>query len=386
MTEPRASALAPQARLLSQAAAVTVAAMFGLTYSLSAAMIALDLARRGVSDTMIGANAAMHALGVLAIALTLPRLVTHLGPRAMIVGALATGAAVLTALPLMPAIWLWFPLRFVMGAASDVLFVISETWVNELSDERSRGRAMATYIASMSLGFALGPLILSVIGTDGPTAYFVGAGLALAAIGLIASPRVVAPVFAEGPQRNPWGYFRLAPVTAVVTALNAAIETACFSFLALYAVSLDWSETQGASLISAMMVGAIVLPLPIGWLGDKTDRMRLAQILAVITGLGALAWPLALATPYTAYPMMFLWGGLFVGIYGLIITVLGGRYQGTELVGIYAVTGITWGLGAFAGPMLTGAVIGATMHGLPLVIAAACLGFALFMRRAGGRV
>lgn len=378
--------LAPGRRLLSQAAAVTTAAMFGMTYSLSAAMIALDLARRGVSDTLIGANAGMHALGVLAIAFVLPWSVSRFGPRLLMIAALVTAALVLGALPLMPTIWLWFPLRFVMGAATDVLFVMSETWVNELSDERSRGRAMATYIASISAGFALGPLILTMVGTEGSAPYYIGAGLALAAIGLIASPRVVAPVFARGPHRNPWGYFRLAPVTAVFTALSAGVETACFSFLALYAVNLGWSEAQGTGLVSAMMVGAILLPLPIGWLGDRTDRMRLALVLSAGLGLGALLWPLALPHPILAHAAIFLWGGTLMGIYGLIITVMGSRYQGSELVGIYAVTGVTFGLGAFAGPMLTGAAMGLSMHGLPMVIGIACVAFAIFMARSRGRV
>ena len=54
---------------------IATAAVFGLTYSLSAALIALDLAERGAPRSLIGINAAMHALGVLAIAPVLPRVV-----------------------------------------------------------------------------------------------------------------------------------------------------------------------------------------------------------------------------------------------------------------------------------------------------------------------
>jgi hypothetical protein len=54
---------------------IATATIFGLTYSLSAALIALDLAEQGAEESVIGVNAAMHALGVLAMALVLPRLV-----------------------------------------------------------------------------------------------------------------------------------------------------------------------------------------------------------------------------------------------------------------------------------------------------------------------
>ena len=99
MTAPAAPAPAAGGHLLSLAAVIATAAIFGLTYSLSASLIALDLAERGARESVIGLNAAMHALGVLAIALVLPRLVPRIGPRRLILVALLAAAAVLALLP-----------------------------------------------------------------------------------------------------------------------------------------------------------------------------------------------------------------------------------------------------------------------------------------------
>ena len=219
-------------RLLSGIAVTTVAMMFGLTYSLSAALIALDLAARDLSEAVIGANAAMHALGVLTTALFLPRVVIRLGVRPMVLGALALAALVLLGMPALPFLWLWFPLRFLLGVAAEVLFVLSETWINSLSAEETRARAMAAYTAAMSVGFAAGPLILSLVGRGGMAPWLIGAGLAVAAMALIASPRVTAPVFDRPAHGGPLRYFRLAPLAMAATVLNAAIETAGLSFLA----------------------------------------------------------------------------------------------------------------------------------------------------------
>ena len=71
---------------------------------MSAALIALDLAERGAGKSLIGLNAAMHALGVLAIALVLPRLVPRIGPRRMTLVALVLAGVVLGLFPVMPAI------------------------------------------------------------------------------------------------------------------------------------------------------------------------------------------------------------------------------------------------------------------------------------------
>jgi MFS family permease len=378
MTAPAAPAPAAGGYLLSLAAVIATAAVFGLTYSLSAALIALDLAERGAREAVIGLNAAMHALGVLAIALVLPRLIPRIGPRRLILGALLIAAGVLALLPEMPGIWLWFPLRFVLGAASETLFTLSETWVSQLSQERTRARSMAIYVAALSVGFALGPLILSVTGTAGATSYLIGAGLTLAAALLIVSPRVIAPAFAEGAPGNLWRFLWLAPVAIAAEGLNAGIETAGLSFLPLYAIGQGWSDEGATRLISCLMFGAILLQLPIGWLGDRMDRRRLVLGLGVLAIGGALLWPLVMHDPWIAYPLLFVWGGVFVGIYTLMMAIVGSLYRGLELVGIYAVMGLVWGLGALLGPALAGLAMDLSPHGLPIFAALACLAFTVY--------
>ncbi len=364
--------------LISRVAVIATAAVFGLTYSLTAPLIALDLAEQHFGETLIGANAAMHAVGVLVVAPLLPRLVAHFGARTMVLGALLLAAGSIASFPVMPSAWLWFPLRFAVGCASEVLFVVSETWINHLSGERGRARTMATYTAALSLGFAAGPLLLSAIGTAGSAPYAIGAALTLSAAAFTAFPRVIVPRFEEPSGGGLARVVRLAPLAMATTMLNAAVETAGLSFLAIYAIGAGWEETAATQLISAMMIGAILLQLPIGWLGDRTDRRRLMVSLGAAAAGGALLWPLALHDPWLAYPMVFAWGGVFVGVYTIMLAMVGSRFQGTELVTVYAGMGLIWGAGALLGPTLAGLAMDLAPHGLPLFAALACAGFVAF--------
>jgi hypothetical protein len=79
------------------------------------------------------------------------------------------------------------------------------------------------------------------------------------------------------------------------------------------------------------------------------------------------------------------WGGVFVGIYTIMLTIVGSRFQGGDLVGIHAAMGLSWGVGALVGPALVGVAMTVTDQGLPLVAAAACLAFALSAIRARQR-
>ncbi|MGO4319624.1 MFS transporter, partial [Agrobacterium sp. MCAB5] len=105
---------------------------------------------------------------------------------------------------------------------------------------------------------------------------------------------------------------------------------------------------------------------------------KLLVCLAGFSAAGAIIWPFALAHAWLAYPLLFVWGGAFVGIYTTTIAILGDRYEGGELISIYALLSVAWGIGAFAGPLLSGLAMEMTVHGLALFAAVACAGFALF--------
>jgi MFS family permease len=366
-------------RLLSTAAVIVAATIFGLSYSLSAPLIAMSLAAGGHSGTYIGVNAAMHALGVLLIAPAMPALVGRFGARALAVAALIVTAVVLAAFTRVTDVAWWFPLRVVLGMAAETLFVMSETWTNVLTTEQARGRTMAVYTAALSLGMVLGPALLSVLGVD-MGAYLAGAAIALAAVAFVLPPWVVAPGRSKPEHAHPMRYLRLAPIAIATTVLNAGVETAGLSFISLYATQLGWTEVRAMQLISVLMLGAIVLQLPIGWLADKVSKRRLVLALASISAVAALFWPFALREVWLAFAVVFVWGGLFVGIYTVMLAMVGSRFQGGDLVGVYAVMGLAWGLGALVGPALAGVAMGmSALFGLPGVIALGCAVFAVFM-------
>jgi MFS family permease len=357
------------------ASLVATGMIFGLTYGLSAPLLALTLTQMGFSEGFIGANAAMHAIGVLLIAPLLPRLAWRVGPKLPITAALLAASAILALFPIMPAIWLWFPLRLALGVASETLLVMSETWLSQLSSESSRTRTIAIYTAALSLGFALGPMILTVVGTEGQAPFLIAAGMSLVALLSIAMPWVRAPGFERPSHSNPLHYLALAPVALLATLVNAALETAGMSFLPLYAMRVGWGEQSATLLLSVLLLGAIVMQLPIGWLGDRVDRRKLVIGLGIASTVGALAWPYVIGTPALAYALLFVWGGLFVGIYTVMMSMVGSRFKGGDLVTIYAVMSVAWGAGAFVGPSAAGISMNLVTHGLPYFAAIMCAAF-----------
>src|SRR3546814_1360654 len=92
-------------------------------------------------------------------------------------------AAVFLLLGLIPNVYVWFPLRFLLGAAGSFLWIVGEAWVNQMSTENIRGRTVGLYTAAGAGGTALGPLVLSLIGTEGMGS-FIAAAVLLVVAGL----------------------------------------------------------------------------------------------------------------------------------------------------------------------------------------------------------
>lgn len=360
-------------RLISVIFSVTV---FSLTYGLSSPLIAFKLLNAGMSESAIGVNAAMHAVGVFLIAPFLPALFRRYRPLTLIVVSLCAIAVIFVLFGVV-SFPMWFLLRMGLGLFSEIIMVQTETWLNGSTIERARGKVLALYTAGMSLGFATGPLILAWTGSDGNLAFYVAsvlAGLAIVFIFTSGMPRV------EGHEEKPetlGNSLKLAALPIMATVLNAAVEVLGMNFLSLYAIKLGWSESASALLISVLMFGAILLQLPIGWLADRVDRLKLMTTLAFIAAALAFVWPHILAFHLLSYVMLFIWGGIFVGIYTVAITWVGERFNGGQLAGIYAAMSVAWGAGALAGPLLGGFAMTFSLHGLPWLTGALCLVFAL---------
>ena len=67
---------------------------------------------------------------------------------------------------LMQAIWVdpvvWFVMRFITGFAISGIFVIVESWLNTMADNKSRGTLLSVYLVIIYSGLIAGQLILGV--------------------------------------------------------------------------------------------------------------------------------------------------------------------------------------------------------------------------------
>ncbi|TDH39132.1 MFS transporter [Pseudohoeflea suaedae] len=336
-------------------AAIASITAVGIAMGLGLPLLSIILEKRGISSTMIGVNTAMGGVAAMAAA----PLTTMIAKRITVVNTmlLAIVAAAVSALGFYyaEAFWLWFPLRIVFHGAVTMLFILSEFWINTAAPPSRRGFVLGIYAAVLSLGFAAGPLIFSILGSDGIAPFLVGAVIILMAAVPVVIARHENPPIAE-PAKHPFlRYVFLVPTATAAVFVFGAVESGGLSLFPLYAKSTGFGESQGAILLSMIGLGNVIFQIPMGMLADRSsDRRRLLSIVAVIGLIGSLALPWMIENWLYASIILLLWGGCVAGLYTIGLAHLGDTLHGSDLAAANAAFVFCYALGTLIGPQLIG--------------------------------
>ena len=342
----------------SLAAAIACISAFAITVAFASPLISLILEARGVGRTTIGLMASVPAFAILVTTPFIPAVVARIGIRVFLFGCIATEFVLFLLLPVFDSLTGWFVIRALMGMSSAGLFTASETWINAVAIDRTRGRVVAVYSMILSGSFALGPLIITVVGTEGWLPFAIGSVfIACAALPLLLAGRL-SPAFEGRSSFSVFAFLLIAPTLTAAMWLGAFREMASASLLPVFGVRSGLGENEAATLLSAAALGALLLQLPIGWVCDHFNRYAVLFVCAAAGALGLALMPTLLQIGgVTMWTGLVLWGGLFSGIYTAAMALIGQRFRGPDLVTANAAIGFVWGLGSLTGPVLTGAAM-----------------------------
>ncbi|WP_291842680.1 MFS transporter [Maricaulis sp.] len=367
LTDPR---LANNRSLI---AAICCAAVCGTVFGLSMPLISLRLEGMTSSGLIIGLNGAAAALSTLVMAPIVPRLLSLVPGRVLIVVSLVLAASLHALFPIFETVPAWFVLRFVMGCFMTVTFVISETWINQIATPLRRATILGVYGTVLSGGFGVGAFLFGQLGTAGNAGFYAGALIFLAGalpIILLQGPAAQAPGKDEASPKAILGAARLAPAAIGAALAFGALETVLFSLAPVYGDRLALSDGGIAMVAMAAAAGALVFQIPLGWLADRTDRREALKWIATTAALTPLAiWAVGDYLPGMMV-LFFIQAGVASGLYTVGLALVGERFSGGAIAAANAAFIFGYGTGSLFGPPASGvAMDGLGPHGLMIVMA-----------------
>lgn len=352
-------------------AAIASITAVGIAIGLGLPLLSIILEKRGISSTMIGLNSAMAGIAAMVAA----PVTTWLAKRFTVVNTMLMSivAAAISALGFYYAeqLWMWFPLRIVFHGAITMLFVLSEFWINTAAPPSRRGLVLGIYASVLSLGFAGGPLIFSVLGSEGILPFLVGAGVILLAAIPVLLARHENPPIDEAPNHSFMRYIFLVPTATAAVFVFGAVESGGLALFPVYANRTGFTEAQGALLLTMIGIGNMIFQIPMGMIADRIkDRRILLSAFAVIGLVGSVALPFLIFNWFWMAIVLLLWGGCVAGLYTVGLAHLGDKLHGADLAAANAAFVFCYALGMLIGPQMIGAAMDVTgTHGFAWALA-----------------
>jgi MFS family permease len=358
---------ANQRNLIAACAAITV---FGFAFGMTYPLLSLILESRGVTSDMIGINSAMLPIGILLFSPVIPALAVRFGARNVaMVAALATALAILS-YKVFDTLGAWFLIRLVQGMTIATLFVLSEAWIVGSAGDHNRGKIVAIYASVLSASFGAGPLLISFIGIDGWTPFVLGA--AVVTVGILPFMFIREDARSDPEETRPSGimsFAQKAPMLLAAVGAFAVFDAATLSLFPVYGVQNGLDIATAANILTAMILGNVLLQFPIGWLCDRFPPRLVMAGCALVTALTLLLFPAVLLSAWK-WPLLVLMGTTGYGVYTVSLVALGNRFSGHELINGSASFGIIWGFGALLGSISGGlTMLASASHGLPIGLA-----------------
>ncbi len=323
MTASTEIVMTPAERYRSLAAVIIASFGVGISFGMGYPLAALTFEAWGEPKWLIGLVGAAPSVAILVLFPLLPYLIAKVRPiNAMIIGCLMSAFGY-AGLYFVQDAWTWIFLRFLMGIGLALPWLISETWINMVAEDRNRTRIISFYIIAYFSGFAVGPSLLDAVGTAGPSPFVVGVLGSVLTIIPVWLARSRAPDFSSESTSGVFAAMKLSPVGMAGGFLGGFLETAHFALLANVALESGVGEETALRLLTILLVGGLAPQLILGMVGDVVPRRTVIIGIGIVFLIASVLLPLYISIPWWGPVVVFLIGGSVMGFYTLALAIIG---------------------------------------------------------------
>jgi MFS family permease len=308
----------------------------------------------GFSPAALAIITSGYFMGFLSGARYAPVLIRRVGHVRVFAALGSFMSAGLIAFPLLTEPWAWTVLRVIVGFCISGIYVTAESWLNDASTNETRGKVLSAYMIAQTLGI-IGAQGLLNLGDAATATLFIGASILVSiSFGPILLSATPVPAVEVARPMGLRDLFSGSPLGTVGIFLLGSIYATQSGMGAVFGTQVGLSAATISFFVAMLFAGALLLQYPIGWLSDTLDRRKLIFSTALLgAAFCAVGW-FSGGTLWVLMVAAFFAGGMTTPLYALFLAYTNDFLANAQMAAASGGLVFTFGLGAIAGPLITG--------------------------------
>ncbi|NYT38812.1 MFS transporter [Allopusillimonas soli] len=333
----------------------------------------LRLTAEFVSELWVGGLIAAYYTGLVFGARIGHRIIIRVGHiRAYAVTA-AVATVTILVLALVDNLWVWLGFRFLAGIAMVTQFMVLESWLNEQTENRLRGRVFAFYMVCSSCGTVLGQLALTLFPRLNYEPLIFAAMCSVLCLIPIAMTSRLHPTLQMPAPIHARYYRSRVPISLLVVFMAGALTGAFYGLAPVYALKQGLNNSQVAVFLAAAVAAGLIAQWPLGWLADRVNRVGMIRINALALMLVVVPlWGWWIFPYWALVVFSCVQGALLFTLYPLGAAFANDNVDPDRRVGLSAILYMVYGVGASLGPLAAGLLMRGVSEGMYFVFLSLC--------------
>ena len=323
--------------------------------SLQGTLLVLRAVEENYNETLIGFIMSMYFIGFILGTFLCPYIiqrVRHIRTFS-IMAAVCASSMILIGLWVNP--WVWAVMRFLMGICIVGIFMVTESWLNNLASNVNRGRMFGIYVLVNLVFLAAGQFLILAGDIRTLDLFAISAALFSLSLVPVAMTRIPEPTTITVISLDLLHLYRISPLGFYGSLISGLLSSVFWSLGPLFARLSGLTEFGIAMFMSITIFGGIILLWPLGQWSDRTDRRVVIIFVSCVTFLISM---IAILVPTDTYywlaACMFLFGGMLFSIYPLSVAHANDHPAAEDRVMVTSNLLFIYGAGAVFGPLICG--------------------------------
>ncbi|WP_428925530.1 MFS transporter [Marinibacterium sp. SX1] len=257
----------------------------------------------------------------------------------------------------------WTIGRCIVGFCFSGVYVTAESWLNNQSTNENRGQALSLYMIVQTLGIVGAQAALLIGDPAGFEVFIIASVLVSISFAPILLSVTPTPAYETSKPMTLRQLFESSPLGCVGIFLLGGVYSGLFGMSAVYGAAIGLTLVQISTFVATFYIGAMLLQYPIGWMSDRIDRRFLIMVTGLIGGVAAIVGMWADEGFWILLGAAFVVGGMTNPLYSLLLAHTNDHIEYEDMPAASGGLIFINGLGAIAGPLITGWLMGPNVVG-----------------------